>query len=941
MPHSQSGCEFLRFIAVYQVIDRQHLQSGNDNLVDQWKETGTGRVAFHLQFFIGLYSKRRMSGEVPLFPAMIISSERAGGSMEDQQIFHFSFGELLKTHRKRKRLTQKQLSQQLGVHANTISSWELGTYLPDTRGLVLELARHLTLDEQETRQLLEASLTALAPHWLVPLPRNPFFTGREEILEALHMQLHVEQVVALTQSYAIRGLGGIGKTQIALEYAYRHTLEYSAIFWIDAETIEHIMSSLLRIAELLQLPERQEADQQRIVAAVQRWLNTHSQWLMIWDNVEDLKLLQRLLPSTRQGAVLVTTRHQALGTLARGMDLAPMEREEGMLFVLRRAKVLDPDATSEQIHKLAVSMPAEYAAAEKLVEAMGGVPLAIDQAGAYIEETGCSVSTYLQRYEQQRARLLDRRGDLGGDHPHSLTTTFLLASKRIEREQSAAADLLHVCVLLYAEAIPEELFLAGASYLGPELASLATDPYQLDQAIAVLRSLSLVQRQPEARTLSIHRLLQAVLRERMIESEQAEWLRRVIAALNAIFPDVTHEAWGQCERLLPHVLAVATAIPDCAGDRELAEALQKAGDYLCYRARYEQAEPLYQRALRIAKRVWGPEHPQIAYPLCSLAYLFYEQGKYQQAEPLYHQALQIREQVLGPTHPDVAYTLERLGMLYWKEGKYERAKLLFQRALHIQELAKGAEHSEIAHLLNDLAILSVEQGEHEQAEQLYQRALSMWERTLGANHPNVAMAFNNLADLYIQQGKYEQAEPLCEQALSIWKQALGAEHPELAYPLRHLADLYMEQGKYEQAEPMYQQALRIWEEALGPDHPQVAHPLNNLAVLYTVQGKYEQAEPLFQRALTLREQHFGQHHPEISQTLHDLAIFYQKQGNLSEAISLSERALEIRFQSLGEAHPKTVATRALFTQLVQEQGYTEEGESCAGYISYPSAQSGL
>ena len=134
--------------------------------------------------------------------------------MEDQQIFHFSFGELLKTHRKRKRLTQKQLSQQLGVHANTISSWELGSYLPDTRGLVLELARHLTLDELEARQLLEASLTALAPHWLVPLPRNPFFTGREEILEALHTQLHVEQVVALTQSYAIRGLGGIGKTQL-------------------------------------------------------------------------------------------------------------------------------------------------------------------------------------------------------------------------------------------------------------------------------------------------------------------------------------------------------------------------------------------------------------------------------------------------------------------------------------------------------------------------------------------------------------------------------------------------------------------------------------------------------------------------------------------------------------------------------------------------------
>jgi tetratricopeptide (TPR) repeat protein len=610
--------------------------------------------------------------------------------MEVQQTFLSSFGELLKTYRKRTRLTQKQLAQQLGVHANTISSWELGTYLPDTRGLVLELARRLALDGQETRHLLEASLTALSPHWLVPLPRNPFFTGREEILEALHTQLHVEQVVALTQSYALRGLGGIGKTQIALEYAYRHALEYSAIFWIDAETIEHVMSSLLRIAELLQLPERQEADQQRIVAAVQSWLSTHSQWLLIWDNVEDLELLQRLLPSTRQGSILVTTRRQALGTLARGMDLAPMGREEGMLFVLRRAKVLEPEATSERMHQLAVGMPAEYAAAEQLVAAMGGVPLALDQAGAYIEETGCSVSTYLHHYEQQRARLLDRRGGAGGNHPHSVTTTFWLSSERIEREQSAAADLLRVCVLLHAEAIPEELFVAGAPYLGPELASLATDPCQLDQAIAVLRSLSLVQRQPETRTLSMHRLVQAVLRERMSKPEQAAWLKRVIAALNAAFPDVAPESWRQCERLLPHVLTCAAAIPEHVCDQELAEALRKAAEYLSDHARYAQAEPLYQRALRIWERALGPEHPQVAHPLCGLGCLFFEQGKYEQAEPLYQQALQIRGEQLGPLHPQTAATLSDLATLYRDQGKYELAQSLDQRAVYIREQQLGS-----------------------------------------------------------------------------------------------------------------------------------------------------------------------------------------------------------------------------------------------------------
>ena len=301
--------------------------------------------------------------------------------------------------------------------------------------------------------------------------------------------------------------------------------------------------------------------------------------------------------------------------------------------------------------------------------------------------------------------------------------------------------------------------------------------------------------------------------------------------------------------------------PGFAGDHELAETLQKAAEYLCYRARYAQAEPLYQRALRIGKRALGPEHPQMAHPLCRLATSSMSKGSTSRPNHCFTTRCGSENKCWGQT-PRCSFHARTPGEALWKKGKYERAKPLYQRALHIRELANGAEHTEIAHLLNDLAILSVEQGQHEQAETLYHRALSMWERTLGANHPNTAMAFNNLADLYIQQGKYEQAEPLCEQALRICKQALGAEHPEVAYPLGHLA------------------------------------------VLYTVQGKYEQAEPLFQRALTLREQHFGQHHPEIAQTLHDLALFCQKQGDLSEAISLSERAHAIRTQSLGDAHPQ-------------------------------------
>jgi len=804
--------------------------------------------------------------------------------MEMQQAFPGSFGELLKTFRKRRRLTQKHLAQRCGVHMNTISSWELGTYLPAARGQVLELARCLALSELETRHLLEASLTALAPHWSVPLPRNPFFTGREEILEALHAYLSTGQAVALTQSYALHGLGGIGKTQLALEYAYRHALSYSAVFWIEAETEETVISSLLHSAELLQLPERQQTDQQRLVQAVQRWLSSHSGWLLIWDNLEKLELLHCFLPAVRQGAILITTRNPALGTLAVGMDLLPMGREEGMLFVLRRAKVLSPTATWEQVRQCARDAPTDYAAAQALVTVLGGLPLALDQAGAYVEETGCSLGDYLQRYQQQRARLLARRGSAGEQHPHSVAATFHLSSQQAQREQPAAADLLRVCAVLHAEQIPEELFVAGAAHLGPDVEALGADAAHFDQAVALLRRLSLVQRQAETHTLALHRLVQVVLRESMSEQERAVWLQRVMAALNATFPEVTPRTWGQCERLLPHVLTVAAALPESAADQDLAEALQKAARYLSGRARYAQAEPLYQRALHIGQQLWGETHPQVAATLCDLACLSYDLGHYQRAEPLFQRALSIWEQVLGPAHPALARPLHRLGTICWRQGNYDQAEQAYQRAYAILEQAKVAEPLYEALLLNGLGILAFERGQDAQAERFYQRALSR-------------------------------------------EQQLGPEDPDIAIPLNNLAELYREQGKYAQAEALYQRALHIWQRTLGETHPAAAHPLDGLALLYTRQGKYEQAEPLYQRALSVREQYLGQDHPETAQTLHDLALLRQQQGRRDEARSLAERALQICAQSLGDAHPHTVAARKLAAQLAEARGPMRDGAS--------------
>ncbi len=856
-----------------------------------------------------------------------------------------SFGALLKAFRIRRNLTQLQLAKDMGMHRHAIGRWEQGDVLPARKAVVLELARYLHLDDSEARQLLEASFTALPPPCVIPYPRNPLFTGREDLLEILHQRLSADRVVALTQAYALHGLGGIGKTHLALEYAYRHALEYTAVFWISAETGETILASFWSIANALSLPQRKETDRQQVVMAVQQWLSVHSQWLLIWDNVEDMELVARFLPPIHMGAILITTRRQTLGTLAQGLPLLPMTLREGMLFLLRRAKILSPEATSEQLERLAHSQPREYSAAQELATIMDGLPLALDQAGAYIEETNCSLWDYRERYEQRRAFLLDRRGVPGGDHPHSVTTTFLLASERVQLLHPAALELLRFCAFLSPDAIPEELFDADAHHLvsvpssglrkngsshlpqqgryttqnpkrssgnalGPVLGPIATDPIQLDLVLAALRTFSLMQRHSETRTLSIHRLVQTVLREGMNQQEQELWQQRAIHLLNTVFPEITHETWKQCERLLPHVLVCASAIPDQAEDRDLADVLRKAADYLRERAQYKEAEPLYQRALRIWQRVLEPEHPDSASSLYGLAYLYYEQGKYEEAEPLYQRALHIWEQALGPEHPDVAHSLNRLANLYGMQGKYEEAEPLYQRALCTLERTLGPEHPNVARLLNNLALVSYNWGRYEEAEPLYWRALRIWEQALGPEHPCVAYPLDNLATLYEMSERYEEAEPLYQRALHIWEQALGPEHPSVAHPLYGLAELYREQREYQEAEPLYQRALHIWERALGPEHSCVALSLNGLANLYGEQGKYEEAESVYHRALAIREQHLGHLHPDTGRSLADLARLYGRRGNSEQAMPLLQRACLIFEQRLGQAHPETVKAKS-------------------------------
>ncbi len=769
--------------------------------------------------------------------------------------------------------------------------------------------------------------------WHVPYRRNPFFTGREELLQQLHARLATNNTAALAQTHAINGLGGIGKTQLALEYAYRYQQDYRLIFWIMAATLETLLADFVRLAGAVGLPFQERQDTQQAVVAVKNWLAEQQEWLLIFDNVDDIKLISNYLPdkAVRNGHVILTTRSQATGSIAYTIEVTQMREEEGALLLLRRAKVLSPEATCEQATSKA------RAEAETIVRELDGLPLALDQAGAYIEETGCSFSGYLALYRRRRRELLGRRGHLTLDHPESVTAIWDLCFRLVEQANPVAADLLRLCAFLDPDVILEEIFTKGGSCLGPTLEPLATDTFALNQAIEELRKFSLVRRNAQVGLLSIHRLVQAVLKDSMEKPIQQQWAERAVRAVNAVFPE---ERWQPVQYLLAHALTCAEAIEEYQlVFLECAQLLDRTATYLQDSAQYAEAELFYKRALAIKENNLGLEHPDTAFTLSNLAGLYRDQARYMEAEPLCKQALAIYEHTLGAEHPDTAFILHNLARLYRDQAKYMEAEPLYKQALAIYENTLSPNHPDIATTLHNFAGLYRDQGKYVEAEPLYKRALAIRESQLGSDHPHTAFTLNNLARLYRDQKKYAEAEPLYKRSLAIRERKLGPDHPYTATTLNNLAKLYQNQGKYAEAEPLYRRALAIRERKLGPNHPNTAISLDNLARLYQNQGRCAEAEPLHKQALTIYECTLDPNHPYIATALSNLANLYRGTGRYAEAELLYKRVLVIDAHAYSPDHPEVAPHLEDYAALLQATKRDDEAATLLERVKWINRQS--
>jgi tetratricopeptide (TPR) repeat protein len=834
----------------------------------------------------------------------------------------------LRQERERRAWTQSQVAERIGSTQINISRWEKGTSFPgpyyrqklselfekslEELGLISESAEK----QNEVSSLIPAPSSL--PLWNVPYRRNMFFTGREKILDHLYTVLRKGDATVRTQ--AISGLGGIGKTQIAIEYAYRYSTEYQAIFWVNASTRDVLSDDFIKLAVLLNLPEPHEEDRDIVIRAVKRWLSNHTRWLLILDNVDNLEMIADFLPAQSTGDVLITTRLQALGTVAQNIDVEKMQLEEGMILLLRRVKAILPDASFDQA-------PLETRTqAREVADALDGLPLALDQAGAYIEETQCGLSQYVSLYSKSRKELLQRRGRFPLNHPDSVAATWSISFQQVQEENPAAAELLYLLAFLNPEAIPEDIIRQGAREPGSALSIVAHDLLSINDCIELLLRYSLIRRVPDTQTLNIHRLVQIVLKDSLGSHEQRLWAERTIRAVNRAFPTFEPQTLEDCRRYLPHAQLCSEYIDEYEfAFPEAARLCNEAASCLKVYGSYQQATKMLLAALTIRRKIIA-NNRDIANTLNDLGAVYLSQSKYDDALLNLQEALNIRQDVLGKEHPEVAQTLHHLANLYRAQGNYTKAEPFYLQALHIRKKVLAVDDPLLAESYYGLAKLYHSLERYAFAEQFCLQALHIQKQSLGSNHPMIASTMNMLAKIYQGQKKFDQAEEMNLRALEIRESTSGAEHPHVASILNCLIEIYHAQGNYQEAEPLIARARKIHEQSLNPEHPYIAYSLSNRAENFFLQKHFEQAEAFYKKALAIRERSLDLYHPRTASTYEDLAKLYSSLGRYTEAESFHLKALAIYERAFGPNHPAITRILEEYAHILEMQ--KRDAEAC-------------
>ncbi|RCJ21639.1 hypothetical protein A6V25_25040, partial [Nostoc sp. ATCC 53789] len=700
---------------------------------------------------------------------------------------------------------------------------------------------------------------------------------------------------------AIAGMGGVGKTELATQYARRYQQDYGGITWFnDRET--NLAAEVLEFFRLqfdLEIPqelgERFLSLEEQVAWCWSRYPNSELPILIVFDDVTDLDNLRQVVPKDNRFQVLITTRLRHLDPnfiQEISLDVLSPQKEPGKALELLKRLLGEKDKRVEN----------QPQAATNICECLEYLPLGIELVGAYlVRDPDISLDMMFGRL-QERKLAEEALQDRKTIHPTQLgvKAAFALTWEELDplaQQLGRFLSLFSPALILWDLVI--WVATVGGEGENQEERQLTWSEDELNQAKKQLYGRNLLQLVEEREgCYKIHALVRWFLQEELANSGETKSVLETIFATAMItlaqsLPNSpTSKQIESIRDIVPHLEDLSKRIIAEIKEAKEVQIISLAsvpndeliwifvgiGRFYNGQGLYQLAEPWSRECVNVFQSLFAGDHLDVATSLNNLAGLYNSQGRYSEAKPLYIEALAMRKRLFAGDHSDVATSLNNLAGLYNSQGRYSEAEPLYVEALAMRKRLFACDHPDMATILNNLAFLYYSQGRYSDTEPLYVEALAMRKRLFAGDHPDVAASLNNLALLYYSQGRYSKAEPLYVEVLAMRKRLFAGDHPDVAASLNNLAGLYNSQGCYSEAEPLYVEALAMRKRLFAGDHPDMATTLNNLAFLYYSQGRYSEAEPLYVEALAMRKRLFAGDHPDMAASLNNLALLYYSQG---------------------------------------------------------------
>ncbi|KAB8067091.1 TPR-like protein [Aspergillus leporis] len=798
--------------------------------------------------------------------------------------------------------------------------------------------------------------TPPSPLSTVPFPRNPDFVSRSIILDQI-----CEKILVPGARIALVGLGGVGKSQLTIEYSYRVRSESPGtwVFWIHASNETRFAGSFRDIADQLKIPGRLDPNV-NIFKLVENWLRDEKKgkWICILDNADNYdflcsfptaakrpptrdplgtftKPLLEYIPRTRKGSTIITSRSRDVALKMVNykdlIEVKPMESSEALELLQKKLGQSEEDQDSR-----------------KLVEALEFLPLAITQAASCIRNRipRCSVRQYLtdfQASDYEAVKLLKKETaclDRDWEAENSVLMTWQMSFNCIQRQRASAADLLSLMSFFDRQDISEDLIRihpnavhTATSELRDNSSDEESSPepglcFDFEDDVEMLRNYSFISTNDCGISFSMHRLVQLTTRAWLKSHNKLNhWKEIFISIIYREFPTGQYENWSKCRALFPHVRSAMSQYPKPKVSRlQWATILYKGAWFASAIGDIEDARDMASQSRMQRVRLLKSEHEDTLASTAMLASVHSLEGQWEKAAQLETELMQIRISKLGVHHMTTLLSMAALASTYLQQGLWQEAEKLQLHILDTHKRTLGVYHAITLKSMANLASTYREQGRWGEAEHLLRFVIENTKTKVGREHPDILSSMANLAATYMSQGQWDKAERLFLQVIELFKSKFGREHPNTLKSMGNLASTYMNQGRFLEAERVSAQIVSSFKRKLGKDHPYTITSMNNLATMYADQGRWEDAEKLQIQQIEDRRRLIGDCHPDTLTSMNNLASTYMRQHRWEEAKELHMQVAGVRKKHLGENHPDSLASLANLASTYRNLGHLKEAE---------------